>query len=193
MRYEGDGIMASLLAMKNVLKLKQGGTLNTEDILATKNINVDSYFSHRIVVKDCFTSVKNSNHDIMFDEFKNLFKDDSTTVSMYLNLPAFNMKKEVSKTTKINRCSAIADSLGLVHELLHNTEIAQYIDSDEAGKMYEKCKKGHQNIQKGSSFGRSQRRRSVKRKTTKRAKKSSKKTSKRVSKVKKSTKKRSVR
>ena len=128
MRYEGNGITGSLLAIKDVLRVKQ------DPRYALSANWVDDYRNFFAIggigAKPCQN---------LYNAFKKAFEDviandkatgKETTVSMYLNLPRFMFDSNDSETNA-NRCDAIADSLYFVNQLLKGTAIAQYIYKPE--------------------------------------------------------------
>lgn len=132
MKQEGDGIMASLLAMKQVLKDKQNGNINSSSGLIV-NDELKQFFSHTTVYNNCYTS-NNSIYHKMKSLFTHIFEKDTTTVSLYLNLPVKFVDISKESVTNVNRCLAIADNLGLVTELLNQTKISKYIKKCEENK-----------------------------------------------------------
>lgn len=139
MRAEGDGIMASLLAMKKILQRKQNGELSVKsaDDGKIKEDNLKTYFSLPLVYGRCYSNGNNNSNSCynkMYNELKDLYEDDMTTVSIYLNLPKFMLDTSIpsNKISNINRCMAIGDSLRLVQDLLEGTKIAGIINNQTA-------------------------------------------------------------
>ena len=188
MRYEGDGIMSSLLAIKDILKLKQDGSLELVPRVYGDQKNIEKYFSSKRVYNNCYKN-NNSCYSDMYRKLSSLFYDDLTTVSLYLNLPKNMFIGDDVKISNQNRCQAIGDSLRLVYDLLNKTKISKYIDDSKDGidTCLDKNKNKYPEMLAKSSFGR----RATKstRKTTKKTTKSARKTTKSTKKTAKSTRK----
>lgn len=149
MRKEGDGIISSLLAIKEVLKMKQSEGLENSykfnDFFPDQSKDsIIQYLSYKGNENSCL-SLDSSVFNINLDHFKEIMKEDNTTVSMYLNLPGYTFDKSI---TSKNRCEAIGDSLHLVNDLLEKTKISQYVESAKEDVI--KCIQDNKTI---SSFG----------------------------------------
>jgi hypothetical protein len=128
MRYEGNGITTSLLAIKELLRNKQKGLRDVKNKLTDEQIK-QFYTS-------CKTGAEKTSCKRLYEECirefetgvddkdKKLFDLDNqnTTISMYLNLPTYLKKKDYT-----NQCAAIADSLYFIRELQEDTQISKKI------------------------------------------------------------------
>lgn len=136
MRLEGNGITASLLAIKELLKAKQKGKTKV-DHKELDNDDMRMFFTS-CVTKQQKEFCKTLYKDLLgtfelntLSENKKLFNLSKmdTTVSMYLNLPTYLKKKGDPG----NQCVAIADSLYFIRELQKQTVISKELYRLEEG------------------------------------------------------------
>lgn len=117
MREEGDGISASLFAIKDVLIEKQSGT--PVDSNGSQYQGLYSTTRPEACTR-LYCSFADTIRGVLADNHRR-----PTSVSLYVNLPQY--LKRNAEVNNLNRCIAIQDTFGLVNELLENTRIAKYL------------------------------------------------------------------
>jgi len=137
MRQEGNGITASLIAIKSLLEAKQRLTVDEFENLKAKEQRVKyskrEYYS--LVGKG--NKCEKETFNRLWLKFFNFFKKGKdSTISMYLNLPTYMFGKNKSDSNK-NRCLAIGDSLAFVDGLMKNTQISRYFPKPNEIKLIE--------------------------------------------------------
>lgn len=127
MRSEGNGIVASLYAIKDVMLKKQSALPDqTADTKKDTSTYLNEYKTEN--KKSCV-----NQYVLFYKIIEDLLADQgdfTTTVAMYLNIPKFLLEKEAkNNTNNINKCEAISGSLDVVTELMKGTAISAYVPS----------------------------------------------------------------